>query len=145
MKPTLRRTRMNSRSEKSVTSSPSTMTRPESGLSKPTMCKDPHSEEISQQPEYAQNPYRSIRAEYLIVMGVCTHLGCAPSFKPEHGFKQAGEWWRGGFYCACHQSIYDLSGRVFKDSLAPMNLPVPPHHFLTKTRIRIGDQSLAKT
>ena len=107
--------------------------------------KDPHSEEISQQPEYAQNPYRSIRAEYLIVMGVCTHLGCAPSFKPEHGFKQAGEWWRGGFYCACHQSIYDLSGRVFKDSLAPMNLPVPPHHFLTKTRIRIGDQSLAKT
>ncbi len=106
--------------------------------------KDPESIEASQQPEYAQNPLRSVKPEYLVVMGVCTHLGCVPSFKPEHRIAEAGEWWKGGFLCPCHQSKYDFAGRVFSDtSPAPMNLPVPPHEFLTDTVIRIGDQGTA--
>ena len=104
--------------------------------------RDAASEITSQQPEYARNRYRSIRPEILVVMGVCTHLGCAPSFKPEHGFKKAGPWWLGGFYCPCHDSIYDLSGRVFEGtSPAPRNLPVPPHHYVSESKIVIGDQS----
>ena len=104
--------------------------------------KDPNSERESQQPSYAVNRYRSIKPEYLIVMGVCTHLGCSPGFKPEHGVVEIGDWWKGGFFCSCHGSEYDLSGRVFKGrSPAPLNLPVPPHKFLSETKIRVGDQS----
>jgi len=108
--------------------------------------KDPNSEEDSQQPEYARNEYRSINPEYLVVMGVCTHLGCAPNFRPEHGILEIGEWWKGGFLCPCHQSSYDLAGRVFAGrSPAPLNLPVPPHEYLSDTLIRVGDQGSGQT
>jgi len=102
--------------------------------------KDPYSERETQQPDYARNPHRSIKPEILVVMGVCTHLGCSPNFKPEHGIKEIGDWWKGGFFCSCHQSEYDLAGRVFKGrSPAPLNLPVPPHQYLSGTTILIGD------
>ena len=104
--------------------------------------RDASSEFASQQPENARNQYRSIRPEILVVMGVCTHLGCAPAFKPEPGFERAGAWWLGGFWCPCHDSFYDLSGRVFEGtSPAPRNLPVPPHHYVSDTKLVIGDQS----
>lgn len=102
--------------------------------------KDPNSERETQQPEYARNPHRSIKPEILVVMGVCTHLGCSPNYRPEHGIKEIGDWWKGGFFCSCHQSEYDLAGRVFKGrSPAPLNLPVPPHRYLSETAILIGD------
>ena len=104
--------------------------------------KDPHSELESQQPAYAKNRHRSIDPEFLVVMGICTHLGCSPNYMPEHGLKAIGDWWKGGFFCPCHQSEYDLAGRVFKGrSPAPMNLPVPPHRFVGKKRILIGEHT----
>ena len=103
--------------------------------------KDPDSKRTTQQPQYAQNIHRSIKPEYLVVIGHCTHLGCSPQFAPEHGFELVGDWWKGGFYCACHSSEYDFAGRVFKGrSPAPLNLAVPPHKFLSDTLIQIGDQ-----
>lgn len=102
--------------------------------------KDPNSERETQQPEYAKNPHRSIKPEILVVMGLCTHLGCSPNYKPEHAIPEVGDWWKGGFYCPCHQSEYDLAGRVFKGrSPAPLNLPVPPHSYLSESKILIGD------
>jgi len=104
--------------------------------------KDPNSEAESQQPDYAQNRYRSRNPEYLVVMGVCTHLGCSPTYTPEHGVEEIGSWWKGGFFCPCHQSEYDLSGRVFEGrSPAPLNLPVPPHRFATDSTLVVGDQT----
>jgi ubiquinol-cytochrome c reductase iron-sulfur subunit len=97
---------------------------------------DPDSAVLSQQPEYARNPVRSIRPEYLVVVSLCTHLGCVPSFVPEAGSLQAD--WPGGFYCPCHGSKFDLAGRVFKGSPAPTNLVVPPHRFLSEQRVLIG-------
>ena len=104
--------------------------------------KDPRSIKKSQQPDYARNRYRSVNEKYLVVVGICTHLGCAPRYMPEHGIKQVGEWWKGGFFCPCHDSSYDLAGRVFKGSPAPMNLPVPPHYFVNNNVLVIGDQEL---
>lgn len=102
--------------------------------------KDPDSEKKSQQPEYARNSYRSLKDEYLVVMGVCPHLGCAPRYVPEYGVKEIGDWWKGGFLCPCHNSEFDYAGRVFKgDSPAPMNLPVPPHRYLGDNILIIGD------
>lgn len=102
--------------------------------------KDPESERETQQPDYARNPHRSIRPEILVVIGICTHLGCSPNFKPEHGIEEVGDWWKGGFFCPCHYSEYDLAGRVFKGrSPAPLNLPVPPHKYLSDTTILIGN------
>ena len=70
------------------------------------------------------------------MIGHCTHLGCSPQLAPEHGFELVGDWWKGGFYCACHSSEYDFAGRVFKGrSPAPLNLAVPPHKFLSDTLI----------
>ncbi len=104
--------------------------------------KDPDSEAESQQPPYARNRYRSIKPEYLVVVGICTHLGCSPTYRPQPSIPEVGAWWRGGFFCPCHYSDYDLAGRVFADrSPAPLNLPVPPHQYLSATRIRIGDPS----
>ena len=104
--------------------------------------RDPTSEILSQQPEVARNWHRSIRPEILVAIGVCTHLGCVPLYKPEHGIPEAGPWWRGGFYCPCHRSLYDLAGRVFEGSSpAPRNLPVPQYRYLSDTRIVIEDQS----
>lgn len=104
--------------------------------------RDASSEISSQQPEYALNWHRSIRPEVLVLVGVCTHLGCSPNYKPEHANPEIGPWWRGGFLCPCHFSEYDLAGRVFEGrSPAPRNLPVPPHRYVSDTRIIIGDQS----
>jgi ubiquinol-cytochrome c reductase iron-sulfur subunit len=99
--------------------------------------RDPESTE-SEQPDYAKNPTRSIKPEYLVVVGVCTHLGCAPMDRFQASDPELGADWPGGFYCPCHGSRFDLSGRVFKDVPAPLNLRVPPYHFLADTRLLIG-------
>jgi ubiquinol-cytochrome c reductase iron-sulfur subunit len=92
------------------------------------------------QPPYARNRYRSIKPEWLVLVGICTHLGCSPSDKlaagPESGL---GEDWPGGFFCPCHGSKFDLAGRVYKDVPAPTNLEVPRYRFLTDTRLVIGE------
>ncbi len=92
------------------------------------------------QPPYAKNEYRSLKPEWLVLVGICTHLGCSPTDKlgpgPESGL---GEDWHGGFFCPCHGSKFDLAGRVFKDVPAPTNLEVPKYQFLTDTRLLIGD------
>jgi ubiquinol-cytochrome c reductase iron-sulfur subunit len=92
-----------------------------------------------QQPSYAQNATRSRRPEFMIMLGVCTHLGCAPQFRPEVGAKDlGGDSWQGGFFCACHGSKFDLAGRVYKSVPAPLNLQVPPHTYVTDTMIVVG-------
>lgn len=104
--------------------------------------RDPTSETQSQQPEYARNWHRSIKPEVFVAVGICTHLGCSPRFKPEHAIPEVGDWWRGGFLCPCHFSEYDLAGRVFQGiSPAPMNLPIPAHHYVSDTEIVIGDKA----
>lgn len=105
--------------------------------------KDPTSN-AEQQPFYARNEYRSQRAEYLIVLGICTHLGCSPVYarKEEGEDHQLGVDWKGGFFCPCHGSRFDLAGRVFKGVPAPSNLVVPPHQYLSDTRVLIGDDSV---
>ena len=100
---------------------------------------DPDSEVIEQQPAYAQNRHRSIRPDVLVVLGVCTHLGCAPTKEFEKGASTGlGDDWMGGFFCPCHGSKFDLSGRVYKNVPAPTNLVVPPHSYVTENRILIG-------
>ncbi len=101
---------------------------------------DPASKVTDQQPTYAQNPARSIKPEILVLVGVCTHLGCSPQQKFQVGPASGlGEDWPGGFFCPCHGSKFDLAGRVYKNVPAPTNLPVPPYLFLSDTRIVIGD------
>jgi len=92
-------------------------------------------------PSYARNELRSIKPEYLVVVGICTHLGCSPvdKFKAQPEPFEAG--WKGGFYCPCHGSLFDLAGRVYKNKPAPDNLPVPPHKYLSDTRIVIGEDT----
>jgi ubiquinol-cytochrome c reductase iron-sulfur subunit len=98
--------------------------------------RDPDSHE-RQQPNYATNQFRSVNPEYLVVVGICTHLGCIPTFSPIPGSVEAG--WEGGYLCHCHGSKYDLAGRVFKNVPAPYNLPVPPYSFPTKNHLSIGE------
>lgn len=100
--------------------------------------RDPNSDEATQQPEFAKNEYRSIKEEYLVLVGICTHLGCSPEFKPEPGTEALGADWFGGFYCACHGSRFDLAGRVYKNVPANKNLEVPPYTFISEKRILIG-------
>ena len=100
--------------------------------------KDPHSKEQSQQPTYADNENRSIKPDYMVMIGICTHLGCSPTFRPEIAPEDLGPEWKGGFFCPCHGSRYDLSGRVYAGVPAPSNLQVPPYRFVTDTRIMIG-------
>lgn len=100
--------------------------------------RDPASEELSQQPRYAKNPHRSINPEYMVMIGICTHLGCAPTYRPELAPADLGPGWKGGFFCPCHGSRYDLAGRVYAGVPAPSNLVVPPYHFVTATRILVG-------
>ncbi len=100
--------------------------------------RDPASTIESQQPAYAKNAVRSIKPEYSILVGICTHLGCSPTYRPEIGPADLGESWRGGFFCPCHGSRFDLAGRVFKNVPAPKNLVVPPHKYLSETRIIVG-------
>ncbi len=100
--------------------------------------RDPHSQE-RQQPAYADNWSRAIRPDYLVLVGICTHLGCIPKFRPEPGDPSLGSSWPGGFFCPCHGSKYDMAGRVFKGVPAPLNLPVPPYRFASPTSIVIGE------
>jgi ubiquinol-cytochrome c reductase iron-sulfur subunit len=99
--------------------------------------RDPESKE-SEQPPYAANETRALKPEYLVLIGVCTHLGCAPldRFQPQDA--ELGATWPGGFYCPCHGSKFDLAGRVFKDVPAPLNLRVPPYRFINDGVIQIG-------
>ena len=104
---------------------------------------DPASK-ASNQPEYAQNSARAIRQEFLVVLGVCTHLGCAPLSRFTRGDAELGADWPGGFYCPCHGSKFDLAGRVYKNMPAPTNLAIPPYAFLDDNHILVGqDQSRA--
>ena len=100
--------------------------------------RDPNSEVVEQQPDYAANSTRSVRPEYLIVEGSCTHLGCAPL---EDFDVRPAEGWGGGFFCPCHGSKFDLAGRVHKGVPAPTNLRVPPHRFVRDDLILIGQDS----
>jgi ubiquinol-cytochrome c reductase iron-sulfur subunit len=99
--------------------------------------RDPKSE-IDQQPKYAQNETRSIKPEWLVVIGICTHLGCSPEFVPEIKPEPFDPEWKGGFFCPCHKSRYDIAGRVFQGVPAPMNLVVPPYQFVSDKQILIG-------
>ncbi len=99
---------------------------------------DPNSELTSQQPAYAQNPTRSIKPEVLVLVGICTHLGCSPTYRPEIAPSDLGPDWKGGFFCPCHGSRFDLAGRVYSGVPAPKNLEVPDYKFLSDTRILIG-------
>jgi len=98
-----------------------------------------------QAPEYARgHEYRSIKPEYLVVIGICTHLGCSPSDKFQPGAQPSlPDDWAGGFLCPCHGSTFDMAGRVFKDKPAPDNLEVPPHMYLSDTRLLIGEDKKA--
>jgi len=98
---------------------------------------DPASD-ASQQPAYAKNEFRSIKPEILVLVGVCTHLGCSPQFKPADDKAEMGPAWAGGFYCPCHGSKFDLAGRVLKGSPAPINLVVPPYQFVGDDLLVIG-------
>ena len=104
---------------------------------------DPDSKE-EQQPVYAQNATRAIKDEVLVVIGICTHLGCSPTYRPEIAAPDLGSDWEGGFFCPCHGSKFDLAGRVYAGVPAPTNLEVPPYSYLDDNRIMIGvDQEAA--
>jgi ubiquinol-cytochrome c reductase iron-sulfur subunit len=107
-----------------------------------TEVSDPISDR-EQQPEYAKNEYRSVKPEYLIVIGLCTHLGCSPTYvnQDDGGSHNLGSDWKGGFFCPCHGSKFDMAGRVYKGVPAPTNLVVPPHMYLSETKVLIGDDS----
>ncbi len=94
---------------------------------------------VPQQPDYCKNPYRSIKPEFLVLIGICTHLGCSPTFRPEAAAADLGPTWGGGWFCPCHGSRFDLAGRVYKGVPAPTNLIVPPHQYLSETRILVGE------
>ena len=100
--------------------------------------RDPESLE-SEQPEYAQNEVRSIKPEILVLIGICTHLGCSPTYRPDVAPADLGADWQGGFFCPCHGSTFDIAGRVYAGVPAPTNLPVPPHRYLSDTEILIGE------
>jgi ubiquinol-cytochrome c reductase iron-sulfur subunit len=99
---------------------------------------DPHSDE-PQQPAYAKNETRSIEPRYFVAVGICTHLGCVPIYRPDPTFADLDPHWHGGFYCPCHGSQFDLAGRVYKNMPAPRNLEVPPHTYLTEKLLLIGE------
>ena len=102
------------------------------------LLRDPNSTQ-NQQPKYAKNWHRSIKPEWSVLVGICTHLGCIPNFKPLDNAQDMGKGWPGGYFCPCHGSKYDLAGRVFAGVPAPYNLPVPPYTFLSDTKIRVGE------
>jgi len=103
-----------------------------------TRLRDPESKVSTQQPDYAQNEFRSTKEEYLVVIGICTHLGCVPTFRPDIAPQDLGKEWPGGYFCPCHGSRFDFAGRVFKGVPAPTNLVIPPHHYLSETIVEIG-------
>lgn len=99
------------------------------------LLRDPNSE-IDQQPAYAKNLFRSIKPDILVLVGICTHLGCIPTYRPDQNSIQVG--WPGGFYCSCHGSKFDLAGRVFKGVPAPINLEVPSYSYIDNNTLLIG-------
>ena len=99
---------------------------------------DPASRQ-DQQPAYARNEQRSIKPGVWIAVGICTHLGCSPTFRKDVAPADLGPDWLGGFFCPCHQSKFDLAGRVYRSMPAPTNLVIPPHKYLSETRVLIGD------
>lgn len=105
------------------------------------LLRDPFSEE-DQQPPYAKNLWRAINPEYFVAVGVCTHLGCIPTYRPDVGGVSPN--WLGGFYCPCHGSSYDLAGRVFKGVPAPLNLVIPPYAYLSEHKLIIGEDAPPK-
>jgi ubiquinol-cytochrome c reductase iron-sulfur subunit len=104
---------------------------------------DPQSK-VKQQPPYATNEFRSAKPDLMVLVGVCTHLGCSPKEKPADAKAEMGPDWPGGFYCPCHGSKFDFAGRVFKGSPAPTNLEVPPYEFLSDSTLVIGDDKQQK-
>lgn len=98
---------------------------------------DPKSEQ-PQQPDYCKNATRSLKPEFLVAVGICTHLGCSPTFRKEVGAADLGGDWPGGFFCPCHGSRFDLAARVFKGAPAPTNLVIPPHQYISDARLLIG-------
>ncbi len=100
--------------------------------------RDPLSEE-SIQPSNTKNPLRSIKPEIFVAVGICTHLGCSPTFRPEIAPADLGDKWKGGFFCPCHGSWFDLAGRVYRGVPAPTNLEIPPYRYVTDTQLIIGE------
>ncbi len=105
------------------------------------LLSDPDSDE-SVQPESCKNPHRSIKPEVFVAVGICTHLGCSPTYRPEVAPPDLGKDWLGGFFCPCHGSRFDLAGRVYKKVPAPTNLVVPPYYYETDTRLIVGEEQL---
>lgn len=103
---------------------------------------DVDSTKYKQQPDYATNDVRSIKPEILVLVGICTHLGCSPTYRPEVAPVDLGPDWKGGFFCPCHGSLFDLAGRIYTGLPAPTNLVVPKHKYLDATRILIGDDTI---
>jgi len=99
---------------------------------------DPTSTNLDQQPQYARNELRSIKPEVSVLVGLCTHLGCSPEMKAEIRPEPFDPNWKGGYFCPCHKSRFDMAGRVFQGVPAPINLLVPPHHYENDTTIIIG-------
>ncbi len=99
--------------------------------------RDPDSNR-SQQPDYAKNSHRAIKPRYLVLIGICTHLGCAPTYRPDVAPEDLGTDWFGGFFCACHGSRFDMAGRVYQGVPAPTNLVVPPYSYIDDAHILIG-------
>ena len=100
--------------------------------------RDPDSDE-SEQPAYCKNPVRSIKPEIFLAVGICTHLGCSPTFRPDVAPADLGADWKGGFFCPCHGSRFDLAGRVYHGVPAPLHLVIPPHQYLSDTNLLIGE------
>ncbi len=103
---------------------------------------DPNSE-MPQQPEYCKNEYRSRKPKYLVAVGICTHLGCSPTYRPEIAPADLGPDWKGGYFCPCHGSRFDLAARVYKGVPAPKNMEIPPYYYLSETRILVGEDGEA--
>jgi len=103
--------------------------------------RDPNSDNTDQQPDYCKNPGRSIRDDVLVVVGICTHLGCSPTHRPELAPEDLGPDWKGGFFCPCHGSTFDLAGRVYSGVPAPTNLVVPPYRYLSENQLLIGEDT----
>ncbi len=102
--------------------------------------KDPNSDIfVQQQPEYAKNGHRSREPKYLVLVGICTHLGCSPTYRPEVAPADLGADWKGGWYCPCHGSRFDLAGRVYKNVPAGSNLEVPPYYFKDEQTLLVGE------
>ncbi|PWQ99179.1 ubiquinol-cytochrome c reductase iron-sulfur subunit [Leucothrix pacifica] len=101
--------------------------------------KDPDSAVEAQQPDYAKNESRARQDKYLVMVGICTHLGCSPTYRPEVAPADLGADWKGGFYCPCHGSRFDLAGRVYKGSPAGTNMVVPPYYYKTDSLVLVGE------